>query len=671
MTRATRSFAWGIAVITIFLAAAFFRLYRLDAAPPGMPIDEIVDAGAVRAIAAGWRPVFIEQGWGREPLYHYIAALLLPLVGDPQMTIRLTSAFIGIALVAAVGAFTAQMASRPAGLLAAAFTAVTYWAVFASRYGVRNILLPLLSTLTAYLFFRAMEGRQWPSGDRDKGAVTGWVNWALAGVLLGLTFYTYQSSRVFPLVFVAVCAWQWLFDRKRLQATWRGILVFFTIGLIVGTPLFAYLLTHPGAESGRAFMLEPLSALQHGDPGPLAASIWRTFLFFSFDAGDWTYNVPGHPVFALITGVLFYLGIIACVIRWRDVRRFTLVAWFLLGLLPVMLTSGPHYMRLIGVLAPGLALPAIGLVDAGDWVSRRTARERPARLSTVILLVVGALALGQSAVVTWRDYFETWAVNPHVRAEHNSDLREIGRYLDQSADTTPVVIASLAAEDVEPDLFGGMLLRADLDQRWFDASTALVLPGGTPAARYIFRPDTPLRGALSGYFSGARLVHDQAWPDGVPSFKVYRLDVVSARESVLARVVDAFAPVRLMDRVELLDYSAPMTVTPGSPLRLLTTWHVLRTATPGPSGVFAHLLDGEGRIVAQDDHLGFPRHSWRADDLFVQFSRLDIPATLPPGRFTLQIGLYDKDTQARWPVTDSAGQALGDHIVLGTVSVQP
>jgi hypothetical protein len=131
------------------------------------------------------------------------------------------------------------------------------------------------------------------------------------------------------------------------------------------------------------------------------------------------------------------------------------------------------------------------------------------------------------------------------------------------------------------------------------------------------------------------------------------------------------APVRLSDRVELLGYSAPMTVTPGAPLRLLTTWHVLRTLAPGPSGVFAHLLDGEGQIVTQDDHLGFPRHSWHADDLFVQFSRLDIPAILPPGWFTLQIGIYDKDTQARWPVTDSAGLALGDHIVLATVRVQP
>jgi len=659
MTRTARSMAWWAALLAVLLAAAFLRLYRLDVAPPGMPIDEVVDAGAVRAIAAGWRPIFIEQGWGREPLYHYIAALVLLLVRDPQMAIRLTSAFMGIALVAAVGVLTVQVADRRAGFLAAAFTAVTYWAVFASRYGVRDILSALLSTFTLIAFWRALD-----SGFRM-------VDFGLAGVLLGLTFYTKQNSRIFPLLFVAIGLWLWLFGRERFLKAWRGLALFFAIGLIIGAPLFVYLLTHPAAESGRSFMIEPLIALRSGNIGPLMASTLQTLGFFSFDAGDWTYNVPGHPVFPVIASALFYIGLIACVVKWRDVRRLALPIWLLVGLLPAMVTSAPHYFRLIGALAPALILPAIGLVDASDWIARRTGRERPARLSAVILLVVGALALGQSAVTTWRDYFETWAVNPHVRSEHNSDLRETGRYLDNSADTTPVVIASLAAEDVEPDLFGGMITRTDLDQRWFDASTAFVLPGGMSSARYIFRPDTPLRGALSGYFVGAQLIVDRTWPDGAPSLKVYRLDVASARKATLARAAGTLAPVRLSDRVELLGYSAPVTVTPGAPLRLLTTWRVLRVSPPGPSGVFAHLLDAEGRIVAQDDHLGFPRHSWRADDLFVQFSRLDVPATLPPGRFTLQVGIYDKDTQARWPVTDSVGQALGDHIVLGAVVVQP
>ena len=127
---------------------------------------------------------------------------------------------------------------------------------------------------------------------------------------------------------------------------------------------------------------------------------------------------------------------------------------------------------------------------------------------------------------------------------------------------------------------------------------------------------------------------------------------------------------RFDDRVELLGYTAPQTITPGSTLRLLTTWRVLQPITPGPSGIFAHLLDADGRIVAQDDQLGFPRHSWRADDLFVLFSRLELAPNLASGRYTLQIGFYDKDTQARWPVTDATGRALGDHFVLGQLVVR-
>lgn len=280
--------AWWAALIAILLVAAFLRFYRLDVAPPGMPIDEMVDSAAVRAVAAGWRPIFIEAGWGREPLYYYLAAPLLFIVRDPQMTIRLTSALIGLVFVVAIGAFTAQISNWKAGLLAAAFAAITYWSVFASRYGVRNITLPLLSTLSAAQFFRAI---------RPDKSQTANLQFALAGVFLGLTFYTYQSSRLVPFLFVALCLWLAWFERERFRAEWKGLLLFFAIGLVIGAPLFIYLLTHPNAETGRAFMLEPLDALRRGDLGPLVSSTWETIRFFAVDAGDWTYNVPGNPYF--------------------------------------------------------------------------------------------------------------------------------------------------------------------------------------------------------------------------------------------------------------------------------------------------------------------------------------------------------------------------------------
>ena len=650
--------------IAIMLAAAFMRFFVLETVPPGMPIDEAVNVGVVHAIAAGWRPIFIPQGWGREPLFHYIATLLFTFAGHAQFALRLTAAFIGLALVPATGVFTSRILNRRAGLLAMAFMSITYWAVFTSRYGVRGILLPLLSTFTVLAFWRAL----------DSSSQTRTTKFAWAGVLLGLTFYTYQASRVFPLVFVAIGMWLWCFDRGRFRTAWRGMLLFFVIGLIVGAPLFAYLLTHPDAESSRTFMLEPIENLRKGDFGPIAGTVLAALGAFSFDVGSWYTNVPGHGIFPSVTGTLFYLGLIACLLRWRDVRRFTLLAWLGIGLAPAMLTSGLHYFRLSGIMTPGLALPAIGLVEMSDWLARRFGRDRAARESAVTLVLIGALALGQSALTTWRDYFQTWAISADVRDLHDANLREIGRYLGRSADTTPVVIASVAAEDVEPALFDPMLERTDLDQRWFDASTAIVFPGGMPTARYIFRPETPLRAALADYFAGAQPLTEQHWNDGPLTFKVYQLDLGRARDAAEARAAWPLGkinatPVRWGDKVDLLGYTVPLTITPGNPLRLLTTWRVVHTALPGPSGIFAHLLDANGHIVTQDDHLGFPRHSWHVGDVFVQFSRLDIAPETAVGRYTLQIGFYDKDTQARWPVTDAVGKTLGDHLVLGQLVV--
>jgi 4-amino-4-deoxy-L-arabinose transferase-like glycosyltransferase len=672
-----------IAFVAIMLLAAFLRFYALDTIPPGMQSDEVVNVGVIRAIAAGWRPVFIPQGWGREPLYHYLATLLFAFIGHPQIAIRITVAFIGLALIPTIGILASRLANQWVRLLAMAFTAITYWAVFASRYGVRGILLPLMSTLTFIVFWRALQSNRGTARGalRAKSQVSNTctarrrrcLKFVLAGVLLGLTFYTYQSSRVFPAMFVAIGLWLWLFDRQHFFAAWRGILLFLVVGLIVGAPMFTYLLTHPGSESGRAFMLEPLVGLRDGDLGPLEASLRASLGAFSFDAGGWHYNVPGHPIFPLVTGALFYLGVLTCLIRWRDLRRFALLTWLLVGLLPSMVTSGTHYYRMIGALVPAMILPAIGLVDTADWLARRFARRKT--VGAVILLIVGALALGQSAATTWRDYFQIWAVSPTVRDYNEADLREIGRYLDRSADTTPVVIASLAAEDVDPDQFGGMIERADIEQHWFDASTALVFPGGTQTARYIFRPETPLRGVLNDYFAGAQLILDQHWYDGLPSFKVYQLDVTRAREAAEARAAwplgkISATSIRFGDKAELLGYTVPLTITPGNPLRLLTTWRIVNPATPGPSGIFAHLLDADSHIVAQDDHLGFPRHSWHVGDVFVQFSRLEIPSEIATGRYTLQVGFYDKDTQVRWPVTDATGKALGDHLVLGQLVVR-
>jgi hypothetical protein len=96
---------------------------------------------------------------------------------------------------------------------------------------------------------------------------------------------------------------------------------------------------------------------------------------------------------------------------------------------------------------------------------------------------------------------------------------------------------------------------------------------------------------------------------------------------------------------------------------LLTSWQT-EGARFISLAMFVHLLDAAGNIVAQDDGLGYPPHTWQPGDRFLQLARLPLPPDLPPGDYTLQFGLYDRATGARWPVLNAGGQPAGDRLLL-------
>ena len=76
----------------------------------------------------------------------------------------------------------------------------------------------------------------------------------------------------------------------------------------------------------------PLRALFNGDPLPVIQTTLGTLGMFTF-AGDpeWLYNLSGLPVFDWITGVLFYLGLVICLLRLRDARYGFVLVWLIVG----------------------------------------------------------------------------------------------------------------------------------------------------------------------------------------------------------------------------------------------------------------------------------------------------------------------------------------------------
>ncbi len=83
--------------------------------------------------------------------------------------------------------------------------------------------------------------------------------------------------------------------------------------------------------------------------------------------------------------------------------------------------------------------------------------------------------------------------------------------------------------------------------------------------------------------------------------------------------------------------------------------------------VFVHLLNAEGQLVAQDDSVPvlwtYPTNEWKTGEVVVDFHQFSLDASLPPGVYTLQVGMYDPDSGVRVAVGGD------DHVVLTEIAV--
>ncbi|MBI3941634.1 MAG: glycosyltransferase family 39 protein [Chloroflexi bacterium] len=113
----------------------------------------------------------------------------------------------------------------------------------------------------------------------------------------------------------------------------------------------------------------------------------------------------------------------------------------------------------------------------------------------------------------------------------------------------------------------------------------------------------------------------------------------------------------------------------GEKLDLTLYWHA-RGELQRDSKVFTHLLDAHNQVVAQVDaipgHGARPVTGWLMGEFIPDPYRIDIPSNVPPGDYTLEIGMYDSQTLARLSIVDAGGApAPDDRILLGEITIRP
>ncbi|MBK8048321.1 MAG: phospholipid carrier-dependent glycosyltransferase [Anaerolineales bacterium] len=362
----------------IFGAALVVRTYRLHEFPPGLHNDEAANGLDVLNILEGKNSVFFPRNQGREPLFIYLQAAVVALLGATPYALRLTAAIIGALAVPAAywmvrEAFVGStLGPRRLATWTALFMAFGYWHISMSRIGFRANMLPLLAAITFALFWRA-----WRKLTEEHKFPTLWL--ILTGVALGVSLYTYTAARMLPVLVVIVAGFS-LFQRgmtgkQRLQVI-GAVAMIAVVSAVVFAPLGLYYLQHPDAFIGRTaavFVFNP-SAEGDGAPATLPETVLQTALMFFASADpNLRHNPAAQSATDFVLGLWLVAGIFISVIRWRRRPYFFLLAWFVLFSLPAVLSSEgiPHSLRAIGMIPIVYVLPVVAMVLAGQWLTPR------------------------------------------------------------------------------------------------------------------------------------------------------------------------------------------------------------------------------------------------------------------------------------------------------------
>ncbi len=483
---------WALAGIVAL--GAFLRFYLITEIPPGLYPDEAMNGNnALEALATGHFKVFYPENNGREGLFINIQALSLALFGATPSALRIVSSLfgtltiLGVYLVAKelfpaknsnvkipmsnkiqnpndpdkkdrwgfgawdfIGNWKLEIGNYEVALLAAFFTATSYWHLNFSRIGFRAIMVPFFATFAMYFLLKGLR----------KGRA---LDLIAAGLFTGLGLYTYIAFRFMAFVFavpIVVALWQWAKKRRHdiagkqsdFPREVRLLPVSFCVPCIVALytfvvfatliPLGLYFINHPQDFLNRADEVSVFAAASPVREFARSTGLTLQMFFYQGDC-NWRHNFNCAPALHPLVALFFLTGIISLwksdfhkFYRWRTVL---LGIWTLSLMLPAALTreSIPHALRAIGVIPPVMLMAGLGAERALrgllQWIERQKekwpqyARERTRlRYELLILFVLVLLVI---PLTTYRAYFLRWSSHQKTYEAFDASSYHLGQYL--------------------------------------------------------------------------------------------------------------------------------------------------------------------------------------------------------------------------------------------------
>ena len=438
--------AMTLAAITVF--ALSIRLFSLTDIPLNLVGDEADNLLNVYRIMAGIGPGFFELDWKPQPAFSvYMMGCFMGFFGETIVGMRLPSVVLSTVSILVFYAVARQHGvGRPASLGATFLLATGVWYLHFSRSGWENVHVGLYA-LSAMLAFNA--------AIKTKRLTISLLLFAATGLFAALGLYGYTTGRmiiVVLLVYLPIAFFLHQDDWKRLLAGY-GILC-----------ITAFLLFWPQLDNAlddwqrfnqridAVYVLNDHNRQQFEGKDDLEIIVQQTWNnirgFILLDTGisrvglNARYIPPGHGLLDRLTAVLFWVGLVVSVTRWRQ----TILWWvfFIVMIFPVQIPGSgtPDAARAVGAAPIFYLFVALTL----DWLFGLRFAKNQWAIGTVAVTVLALIAyVNVSGYFDWMERpdaaaarqpavdaadFESWQSLQKAAAEAGQHGFNVGEWLE-------------------------------------------------------------------------------------------------------------------------------------------------------------------------------------------------------------------------------------------------
>lgn len=656
-----------VLAVLLLLVAAGARLWQLDTLPPGISTGEVDNIRIAEAIRNGQIEVFydlseIGETGGREGFYHAVLAVGTGIMGQGLLTYRIVSVFISLLTVALVYAIGMRLYGPLVGLCAMAVLSLGMLPILIGRSIGPEALLPLvISTIMLALIHALPVYRP----DREPGT----ISYSVLGISLGIGFYVHPFSiLVTGLVLVFI-----IYMMRQPQGlnlrTISYIAFALLLAAIIGIPYLSSTLQMPNLD-GTHRLFNHLSINLE--------TLWRGIngLFFIGDANP-LYNLPGRPMFDLVSGLLMLFGLMI-VIRNRRTPRYTLLLFSLIIIAPTALLAADapsfiHYASLLPLLA---LLFGLGVKTLYTSLPQNKTRW------LVTLALFGLL--GFNVYWMYNDLFQKWGQLPETQAAYQAHTAQLAHHLDLTAHEMPTLICiptsvSPPNELTEIEVINLIMNRKNAPIRYADCGTGLILSNGGSLQQIILAEQGNLD-KIHPYLRAWLTQGTFQEGDNIPPDTIIQLDVSQQLGDTIGNFINLMPvqyapetggsrdpvplPVRFGGNITLLGYEAadPAPYPPGGVVTVISYWRV-EGPLPRDMRLFTHILSDPADIIAQTDTRSVLPASLEPRDIFIQVTFVTLPKSTPEGIYDISLGAYQDSDRMRMSVL-ADGQPRGTRLFL-------